>query len=271
MNAHIRTQEDSPLSLHLCGFVDQTLYLHLLSEEGLPTESLVPINRIRVNVTIADPATGTETHLKAPGPVITSDERDDFLQSYEAALSNSSVMVFVGSLPLGLEENFYASLVEAAKEKAVHTILDVSGEPAKQALEAGPSLVKPNRSEFSTYVGEEWDPEKFGQYLRFFRSKGIRYGVVSHGAEGVYLFQNHRIIHCAPPEIESVSSVGAGDVLVAALAMDLANHGEVTEEGIKSAVAFATQSVTTDLPAHFDYEKGLRLRDKVSIREVITN
>jgi len=264
--AHMTAQEDSSMRVGLCGFGDTALYAPLLRGEGLLADGLVPMHSIRVNVTVADPESEAETHLKTPAAQIESEQREMLVKKFDSSLAGSLVVVLVGSLPPGLEEDFYAFLVKRAKAKGVHTVLDASGPAARCALEAGPTLAKPNRVEFSQFTGKAWDPRALDECLEFFGSKGVRYGVVSLGAKGAYLFADEQVMHCEPPEVEVVSSVGAGDVLVAGLAFDLAEHDRITKEGFRRSVAFATQSVGTRLPAYFDYQEGLRLTDKVALR-----
>lgn len=252
--------------IHLCGVGHRVLYMPLLEEEGLAADGLVPIDGTRVNVTIADPVSGRETHLKSPGTAVTAAQLTAFRRRYRHALMASSVVVLVGTLAPGLQEGLYAELVRAAKDASVETVLDASGPAAAQALQEAPTLAKANASEYAEYAGAPLEPTRLADALAFFESKGVRYGVVSAGANGAYLFGGGRVLQAAPPPVASMSSVGAGDVLVALLAMELARSRKLTEDGFRKAVGFASQSVTTPFPGYFDYDEGLALGRRVVLR-----
>ena len=62
-------------------------------------------------------------------------------------------MVLSGSLPPGLADGTYATLIETAAAAAVPAVLDTHGEALRRGAAAGPAIVKPNLAELAALAG----------------------------------------------------------------------------------------------------------------------
>jgi fructose-1-phosphate kinase PfkB-like protein len=96
-------------------------------------------------------------------------------------------------------------------------VLDTSGEGFKQAVAAGPWLIKPNADELGEFVGEKL--ETGDAIVKVARSLMKQYNiasvVVSMGKEGAIYVEGNETIWAVPPSVEVKSTVGAGDAMVA--------------------------------------------------------
>jgi 1-phosphofructokinase len=116
---------------------------------------------------------------------------------------------------------------------------------SKAALSAGidshPWLIKPNDEELSDFIGKHLStPEACQSAAQTLSNKGIDNIVVSMGSEGVmWLSQtddsNATWLRSQPPKMEVVSTVGAGDTLVAGLCW-----GHMQQMEPKKLLRFAT-------------------------------
>ncbi|MEI4884402.1 PfkB family carbohydrate kinase, partial [Klebsiella pneumoniae] len=61
--------------------------------------------------------------------------------------AGKTTAILAGSLPPGVPDNYYATLIGLGHEYGCRVIVDTSGEPLRQALKAYPDFVKPNREE----------------------------------------------------------------------------------------------------------------------------
>jgi fructose-1-phosphate kinase PfkB-like protein/tetratricopeptide (TPR) repeat protein len=60
-----------------------------------------------------------------------------------------TVIVLSGSLPAGCSPSIYATLIARAAALSIPVILDASGDALRCGIEAGPTMIKPNRAEAS--------------------------------------------------------------------------------------------------------------------------
>jgi 1-phosphofructokinase len=94
--------------------------------------------------------------------------------------------------------------------------VDTSGAALLAAVDAGPDLVKPNRQELAAAVGAPLatldDVVVAAEKLR---SRGVRAVLASLGSDGAVLVDDSGALFCAADPIEPVSTVGAGDALLA--------------------------------------------------------
>ena len=71
-------------------------------------------------------------------------------------------VVFAGSLPRGVEDDFYAEAIRELNRRGVPTRARLEGEPLRLGIEAEPFLVSPNQREAEALVGQEFhDDEDF--------------------------------------------------------------------------------------------------------------
>ena len=104
--------------------------------------------------------------------------------------------------------------------RGVHVILDSEGQPLRFGTEAEPWLVSPNQREAEHVVGQELeDEEDFLMALDTIAELGARNVHITLESGCYALFREDRQVRRyranAPANVEAVSVVGAGDVLLA--------------------------------------------------------
>jgi tagatose 6-phosphate kinase len=208
----------------------------------------------RHTVTIIEPS-GAPTELSEPGPAITAADWSRLEDCFAGALEGVSVVTLSGSLPPGAPPDGYARLVKAAKQRGRAVVLDTSGAALVAALPSAPDVVTPNRREALAVLGAA-ETSKTSELLRAcleLRRAGARAVVVTLGASGLVASApegNWRLRQRAL----SGNPVGAGDVLVAALARGLAD-GLAWCELLPLAASAAAASVLEDYAAQLSPER----------------
>lgn len=79
---------------------------------------------------------GQQTEILEQGPTIQEHEALNFIEHLRNLLSKVEVVVISGSLPKGLESDYYVKIVELCKKFGVAVVLDCSGEALKKFLKA---------------------------------------------------------------------------------------------------------------------------------------
>ena len=83
--------------------------------------------------------------------------------------------MFAGSLPRGIDDDFYAEAVRELKRQGAQTVLDCEGEPLRLGVQAEPLLVSPNEREAELLAGQEFhDDDDFLAGLETIAELGAR-------------------------------------------------------------------------------------------------
>ncbi|MFO7171440.1 MAG: 1-phosphofructokinase [Bacillota bacterium] len=215
------------------------LILRSLSQQGIRHEFVPVPGENRVNLKIIDPGTGELTELNDTGFSVTGGQVAAFVHLLKERLPGTAVLVLAGSLPQGVPATLYRELIHLAHEVGVPAILDADGEPLRVALEARPTLIKPNREEAERLLGRPLVSR--GDVVAAARellARGPAMVAVSSGAEGAALVTPGDGWWATPPAIRPGSTVGAGDAMVAGFAVALA-RGLPLPEALRLATAAA--------------------------------
>lgn len=240
-----------------------------LADEGIPHDFTLITQPTRLNLTLRDPIQRLESHLVESGPTVTPDEWATFLANFQRYLSSAYWVALCGSLPKGLPNDAYAQLVPLAKRHGIAVALDTSGEALRKGLEAIPTLVKPNRQELAGAFGEPMDTdEQIVKAITRLLSWGVRYAVVSLGAEGAIGGSEGGIWKAVPPPVSVVNTVGSGDALLAGLLHALLTKKLPFEDSLAFAVAAGTANTLVDGPGYVDVETVQTLWAQVSLRKL---
>lgn len=201
------------------GGPDGDLHSSLLDAAGLAHVAVGIGGNTRTNVAIVDPH-GRTTKVNEPGPELSDVE----VAALRAAIpSDAEWVVLCGSLPRGTDPSLFTDVVSGHGGRVV---VDTSGAPLAAAVAASPYLVKPNREELEELVGRSLstlgDVRVACDELV---AGGIRVVVASLGADGALLTTAEGSWLAKAPVVNPLSTVGAGDCLLAgvlsALAEDL--------------------------------------------------
>lgn len=231
----------------------------LLADEQVATQSVESHDWTRQNLHVHVEASGEQYRFVMPGASLSADEFRR-LEEKVLAIESGSLLVISGSLPPGVELAKLTQLLAAAQDKGIRCIVDSSGDALAAALELGNiELVKPNQKELSALVGRELtqpdDVRKAAQEI-VHAGKALRV-VVSLGPQGALAVDAQQCVQVVPPPMKSHSTVGAGDSMVGAMTLKLA-EGAPLEDMVRYGVAAgsaATINQGTRLCARDDTQK----------------
>ncbi|GAB3144714.1 1-phosphofructokinase [Amycolatopsis stemonae] len=214
----------------------------LLAPEGVPVVAVPIAGTTRSNITLVE-ADGTTTKINEPGPEISSAELATLERRAVELAARAEWLVCCGSLPAGVPEDFYARLTGLARQAGAKVAVDTSGAPLAAACASGPDVLKPNLDELTELAGRPLP--LLGDVVAFCRELiggGVGRVLVSLGARGAVLVEEHETRHAVGPLVAVRSTVGAGD---AALAGFL-HAGGSGPRALRTAVAYGTAAVTQE-------------------------
>ncbi|WP_219466787.1 1-phosphofructokinase family hexose kinase [Nonomuraea rhizosphaerae] len=229
-----------------------------LEAAGLPHALVRIAGDSRTTLVVSDP--GTATLFNEPGPVVTPEEFARLVRHFTVLLDSAEAVVLSGSLPRGVPLDAYATLAAIAAERGVPAIVDADGEPLRHAPGGRPSIVKPNAEELARAV-PGGGPEEGAQALR---GRGAEAVVVSMGAEGLLAVTPEGTFRARMPYKVEGNPTGAGDSLVAGLALGLVRRSPWPER-LSRAAALGAAAVAAPVAGDFDRQVYDDIRPQIVI------
>lgn len=210
----------------------------LLADENVPVDTIDAHDWTRQNLHVHVESSGEQYRFVMPGASLNEDE---FRQLEEKVLQieQGAILVISGSLPPGVKTGRLVQLIKAAQHNGIRCVVDSSGDALAAALDIGHiELVKPNQKELSALVQRELtqpdDVRKAAQEI-VQSGKALRV-IVSLGPQGALGVDASGCVQVVPPPVKSQSTVGAGDSMVGAMTLKLAENASL-EDMVRFGVA----------------------------------
>ena len=225
----------------------------------------------RTTTAVVDPTSNTYTEINEWGPAVKPEELEMLREKIDYLSQGARLVVFAGSLPRDVDDDFYAEAIRDLTRRHLPCALDCEGEPLRLGVEAEPFLVSPNQREAEALVGQEFhDDEDFRMGLDQIAEMGAR-NVLITTAFGCYaLLREDRTTHryrVEAPPVEPVSTVGAGDTLLAAFVAAHAG-GRSNEDALRAGVAAGAASTLELGAGTFDPRQAARYQGGVRVIEL---
>lgn len=196
----------------------------------------------RVNIKIADLAANDTTDINLPGLTADPGALGRVQETVRRLVEPGIPVLLAGSLPDGLPTDAYAILTADLAAAGARVVLDSSGPPLAAALAstgALPHCIKPNRHELEDWAGRPLPTDAdLLDAARGLQRRGVSVVVVSLGADGALFVDGDRALHGRLPPVQALSTVGAGDAMVAGLIAAFQQDGGL-EDVARLSVAFA--------------------------------
>jgi 1-phosphofructokinase family hexose kinase len=255
----------------LVGGATGTRIVEELTTEAILNDFVRIEGESRLSTAVVDPAGGTYTEINEWGPAVAPEELKTLVEKLRYLTQGAELVVFAGSLPRDVAEDFYAEVARELERRHVPVVLDTEGEPLRAAVEAEPFLVSPNQAEAEALVGQEFhDDEDFLLALDRIVELGARNVLITTEGGCVALLHEERRaqrFRAVAPRLEPVSTVGAGDVLLGAF-LAARHAGRTNSEALRAAVATGAASTLEVGAGRFDPRQAGRLQAGVDVSEL---
>ena len=199
--------------------------------------------RIRENLTLHC-ANQPETRISFSGFAVD----DGILNELSALLrvNQDTIITFTGRVASGMSMDKVKDFLKALQAKGAKIVLDSKSFSMEDIIEIAPWLIKPNQEEISEYLGCPINTvEDALSKACIFAEKGIINVMISLGEQGALLLHDGICYVAAPPVINAVSTIGAGDSTLAGF-IAAAVKGEDAAVCLQTAVAYGTAACLSD-------------------------
>jgi len=253
-----RLCQDVFLALPLGGCIGRCVRA-LLESEGVSCIVVETDSETRVNTILEQRAKGKHILIASRGHPLKEEEQEKL--KYAVCKSCSpKVLILGGSVPPGLQQNYYARIIEEFKGTGTKVIVDADGELLKRAVEAAPYAIKPNRHELERLVGHPLlTVEEIVEAGKGLLKYGLELVLISLGEYGAVAVTKEVSYRVVPPKVDVKNTIGAGDSVVGGLACGIYLNYSL-EKTLKLAIACGTATVT---------KEGTKLCDKEDVQKVL--
>jgi 1-phosphofructokinase/tagatose 6-phosphate kinase len=242
-----------------------------LTSEGLLNDFVRIRGESRTSTAVVDPTSNVYTEINEWGPEVEEHELAILRDKLAYLTRGAEFVVFAGSLPRGVGDDFYLEAIREANRRGVLTVLDAEGEPLRRGLEGEPYLVTPNVREAEQLVGHEFSGEDdLVAALDEIAALGAR-SVIITSQDGCHaFFRGDRAelrLQAVAPHLEPISAIGSGDALLAGF-LAARVSGKPYEDAVRAAVATGAASILEAGAGRFDVREANRLTSLVTVHKL---
>ena len=168
----------------------------------------------------------------------------------------------------GAPADTYRVWGDACREKGAKVILDSDGAGMVEGVKAKPFLIKPNSEELSHLMGRALDSQQeLTAAARELLQTGVQKVIVSMGSRGMLHVLPEQTIFVPGLRVPVKDTVGAGDAVIAALAV-AEERGLTLEETLRLSTAAGAASVMCTGTQAASLETIQQLMEQVTYREL---
>jgi tagatose 6-phosphate kinase len=221
---------------------------------------------------------GLSTEVIEPTPRVSAAEKAAFLRAFRRRVDRAAFLIISGTTTDGESEDCYSTFICEAHRRGVPVLLDSACAAAERALSEGPEILKVNLRELAQLTGGQLTglPGRIEAYRKLMAGHGIRWIVMTDGAQGMEGFDGERLLRATPPRVRPVKTIGSGDAAAAGMALSMLEriggdaHDPRTglEQALVMATAMGTASCLNAIGGRVENGDFLSLKNNVSVREI---
>ena len=232
------------LAVVAVGGLSGELVTSQLEATGVPISPVAVREDTRWVWMVHERARASEYRLITPGVPLSPGEWGACLSAVEAGGEAVDYVVLSGGMPPEVPDRFVHDLAGVSARLGARLVVDSHGPTLAAAVTEGAYLIKPSRRELAELSGLEPADLDYEAAARHVVEQGVANVVVSLGPGGAFLATPELATHVRAPEVEVVSTVGAGDAMVAGLLAGLL-EGRPILDATRLGVAAGTAACLT--------------------------
>lgn len=232
-------------------------YRRKLAQAGLSVLEFEKPGSIRENLTLHCD-NGPETRISFAGFAAEDSILDEIFAQIRP--DENTILTMTGRIAKGMTIEKVKDFLKKAAACGAKIVVDSRSFSLSDLAEVKPWLIKPNQEEISAYCGEPIeDIETALAKAKEITRSGIENTLVSMGEQGALLITGDKAYYAEAPQVQVVSTIGAGDSAIAGFLTATA-QGEANEGRLAAAVAFGSAACLTE---------GTQPPEEVMIRKLL--
>lgn len=245
----------------LGGFTGHYLFECMKKEYDLDLQPIWVDGDTRINIKMT---VDHETEINHEGPRV-KDQKFELIMDYVKNMTKEDLLIIGGSPPNGQHDAFQ-QIAQLCNEKEIPFIMDTPGDMFHQFIDYKPFLMKPNLKELNDYLLMDLiEIEEIIFYGRQLIYRGVEHLIISLGEQGALYLDNDKAYLAHPIEGKVISTIGAGDSMVAGFVAMYQLTQDPKLSFIEAVAAASATVFTGKLATHRDIQK---YQTKVIIEEL---
>ncbi|MBE5745466.1 MAG: 1-phosphofructokinase family hexose kinase [Clostridiales bacterium] len=242
------------------------VFENALANEGVHFSFVWNKGRVRENYKIID-SRAMLTEVNDVGEEVADEKAEEVLSVIRAQSQKNAVTVLSGGLPKGIDARFYGEMVRAVAPNSIK-IVDAKGDRLFHALDVGVDLIKPNLEELENSIGRRIeDKQDMLDACYELIDRGAKNVLLSLGKQGAVITDGTKSFYCKSLNVAMNSTVGAGDGMVAAAAIRMAEGAPISEI-LRAGVAAGTATVMTTGKVSFTKQQYAEVLSNLRVTEI---
>jgi 1-phosphofructokinase len=245
-------------------------------DDHIPIDPIKVNGATRTNVKIVEPDQNYRTtDVNEVGFKITQEELDKMTDLIIEQGKKSEYLVLSGSLPEGVPKDYYKKIALDLKNDT-KVIIDADGEILNAGIEGAPFLIKPNIHELEAALNVALDTyDKIVENSRkLINQHKVGYVLVSMGEDGSILVGENIALRAEILPVKVVSTVGAGDSMLAGVIFGLTKFQALEEEerltkALSYGVASSSIAISTQNHVAIQEDELVKQAQDVSIKRLV--
>ncbi|WP_456060407.1 1-phosphofructokinase [Brachyspira pilosicoli] len=251
------------IALGFCGGFTGDYIKKDIKECGIKENFIYLEEATRINIKLKTKK--TETEIAGKSPNISKEKVHELLNYIKNNIKENDILVLSGSVPNSIESSIYKDIISNAN-KNIKVILDARDEAFKIGLREKVFLTKPNKKELGEYFNKKIEStDDIIKYARELIKDGSKNVIVSLGKDGSVLVTENEVYIGNAPKGKLISSVGAGDSMVAGIVYGLSNNLSIVDS-YKYAIASGSSTACSEMLTTF--ENMNKFLEKVEIKKI---
>lgn len=240
-------------------------------EDNIPLVPIIVDSLTRTNVKIIEPDVDYRTtDINEIGFTISQEKLIQMTALIKDCAKDSDYIVLSGSLPTGVPTDYYKQIAQLLK-KETNVIIDADGEVLRLGIEGSPFLIKPNIHELESAYNKTLDTDDKIVTLckSIINEHDISYILVSMGSKGSILVGNDIVLKADVIPVNVVSTVGAGDSMLAGMIFGLTGLTELNiKERLRTSLSYgvASSSIAISTKEHVSIQE----KDLIATANTVT-
>lgn len=251
------------IALGFCGGFTGDYIKKDIKECGIKENFIYLEEATRINIKLK--TSKSESEIAGKSPNISKEKVHELLNYIKNNIKENDILVLSGSVPNSIESSIYKDIISNAN-KNIKVILDARDEAFKIGLKEKVFLTKPNKKELGEYFNKKIEStDDIIKYARELIKDGSKNVIVSLGKDGSVLVTENEVYIGNAPKGKLISSVGAGDSMVAGIVYGLSNNLSIVDS-YKYAIASGSSTACSEMLTTF--ENMNKFLEKVEIKKI---
>ncbi|WP_286032361.1 1-phosphofructokinase [Brachyspira pilosicoli] len=251
------------IALGFCGGFTGDYIKKDIKECGIKENFIYLEEATRINIKLK--TSKSESEIAGKSPNISKEKVHELLNYIKNNIKENDILVLSGSVPNSIESSIYKDIISNAN-KNIKVILDARDDAFKIGLREKVFLTKPNKKELGEYFNKKIEStDDIIKYARELIKDGSKNVIVSLGKDGSVLVTENEVYIGNAPKGKLISSVGAGDSMVAGIVYGLSNNLSIVDS-YKYAIASGSSTACSEMLTTF--ENMNKFLEKVEIKKI---